>query len=160
MTLSSASVHTDPETGQTVDASAMDSIIGYRLRRAQLTVFQQFNERFAAYDLTPSEYSVLVLIHDNPGCRQGAIANVLGIKRANFATLIKSLDDRGLTERRSIPGDKRSNALHLTPTGEKFLAEAKKTQDDFERHCIDLLGGTAERDTLMKLLDRLTGHTG
>ena len=58
---------TDPlETGATSD------LIGYRLRRAQLSVFQRFLAVFDELKLRPAEYSVLVLIADNPGRKQTA----------------------------------------------------------------------------------------
>jgi len=139
----------------TIDSSAMDKVIGYRLRRAQAYVFQQFAERFAEVDLRPSEYSALVLIADNPGVRQGALAAALGIKRANFVGLIQGLDARGLTTRSARPGDKRAHALHLTPEGEAFVVRIRAIQSEFEAHCVDLLGGVAERDALLGLLDRL-----
>lgn len=137
------------------DASAMDKVIGYRLRRAQAYVFQQFGERFARLELRPAEYSVLELIADNPGCQQGTLAKALGIKRANFVGLMQGLDARGLTARSQQPGDKRANALYLTPAGQATIVQARNIQEDFEQHCVDLLGGVEERDRLLMLLDRL-----
>lgn len=137
------------------DASAMNKVIGYRLRRAQSYIFQQFDERFARLKLRPAEYSVLELIADNPGCQQGTLAKALGIKRANFVGLIQGLDARGLTARDQQPGDKRANALYLTPAGQATIVEARDIQAEFERHCVELLGGEAERDHLLTLLDRL-----
>ena len=55
-----------------------EDIIGYRLRRAQLSVFQRFLAVFDAFSLRPAEYSVLVLVSDNPGRKQTQIAEVLG----------------------------------------------------------------------------------
>lgn len=130
-------------------------IIGYRLRRAQLGVFQRFNAAFAELDLRPAEFSVLSLIDANPGRKQTEIAEVLGIKRANFVALVNGLDARGLTERRSARGDKRANALYLTTEGRRFLAEARMVQDRFESDCIERIGGADARDMLIKLLDQL-----
>lgn len=144
-----ASPQQNLRTGQTTE------IIGYRLRRAQLGVFQRFLSAFEALDLRPAEYSVLALIGDNPGRKQTEIAQVLGIKRANFVALVNGLEQRGLTERRSARDDKRANALHLTPAGEDFLAQARSIQDRFEAECIMRLGGKDARDTLLDLLDRL-----
>lgn len=136
---------------------AISGIIGYRLRRAQLHIFQQFISRFAALDLRPAEYSVLVLIGDNPGSKQTEIAQALGIKRANFVALINGLEKRGLTERRQVQGDRRSNALFLTARGELMIAEANLVQAAFEAECVERLGGEEARDQLMELLDRLIG---
>ncbi|WP_421953202.1 MarR family winged helix-turn-helix transcriptional regulator [Pelagibacterium sp.] len=137
------------ETGSTTD------IVGYRLRRAQLSVFQRFLATFETLDLRPAEYSALTLIGDNPGRKQTEIAEILGIKRANFVALINGLEGRGLTERRAAHGDRRANALYLTADGERFLARARSVQDDFEADCVARLGGAKARDTLLDLLSRL-----
>lgn len=131
-------------------------IIGYRLRRAQLNVFQTFLAAFEALKLRPAEYSVLVLIDDNPGRKQTEIAEVLGIKRANFVTLVHGLQDRGLVERVPSAADKRANALHLTGEGEAFLARARALHAQLEAEMVARLGGTQARDQLLALLDRLS----
>ncbi len=130
-------------------------LIGYRLRRAQLSVFQQFHAVFARLDLRPAEYSVLVLVADNPGRKQAEIARVLGIKRANFVTLAHGLEDRGLIERRPAAGDGRANALYLTAGGTAFLDEARGLHAQLEADLVGRLGGDADRDHLLALLDRL-----
>lgn len=134
---------------------ATTDIVGYRLRRAQLAVFQRFNAAFEALDLRPAEYSVLVLITDNPGRKQTEIAEILGIKRANFVALVTGLETRGLIERQAAPGDRRANALYLTASGVEFLSAASAIQDRFEADCIERLGGIEGRDTLLRLLDTL-----
>jgi DNA-binding MarR family transcriptional regulator len=140
---------------QRFEAAAVNGIIGYRLRRAQLAVFQEFMVRFAEFDLRPAEYSVLALIDANPGSKQTQIAEALEIKRANFVALIKGLDERGLTERRQPAGDRRSNALFLTPKGKEFIARANAAQAAFEAECVARLGGEKARDQLMALLGKL-----
>jgi len=140
---------------QRFDSSSVNDIIGYRLRRAQLRIFQQFIARFAEFDLRPAEYSVLALIAANPGSKQTEIAEALGIKRANFVALINGLEKRGLTERRLPEGDRRSNALFLTPPGEEFVARANAAQAEFEAECVARLGGPKARDQLVALLDML-----
>lgn len=142
-------------TRQRFETASVNGIIGYRLRRAQLAVFQQFAVRFAEFDLRPAEYSVLALIDANPGCKQTEIAHALEIKRANFVALIKGLDGRGLIERRQPAGDRRSDALFLTPEGKQFVARAGAVQAAFEADCIARLGGEKARDQLMALLGRL-----
>ena len=131
-------------------------IIGYRLRRAQLSVFQLFLAVFEDLKLRPVEYTVLVLIADNPGRKQTEIAEVLGIKRANFVTLVHGLEERNLVERIPSDADKRANALHLTKEGEAFLAHARSVHDRMEQDLVKRLGGQKARKQLLDLLDRLT----
>lgn len=144
-----------PADDRPVDTRSLERVIGYRLRRAQLYVFQQFNHFFADLELRPAEYSVLTLIARNPGRKQSQIAESLGIKRANFVALINGLDQRGLTVRRQQPDDRRSYALFLTPKGEALVEQANQVQSEFEAHCVERLGGTEARDQLLLLLERL-----
>lgn len=152
--MSAASPISDSDADLRIDATT--GIIGYRLRRAQLNVFQTFLSVFDSLKLRPAEYSVLVLIADNPGRKQTEIAQVLGIKRANFVTLVHGLEDRKLVERVPSADDKRANALHLTQKGEAFLAEARRVHEELEAEMVARLGGPAARDQLLALLDRLS----
>jgi DNA-binding MarR family transcriptional regulator len=145
----------ETKSPRSFDTGSVSGIIGYRLRRAQVSVFQQFMARFAEFGLTPAEYSVLALIGANPGSKQTQIGEALGIKRANFVTLVNSLENRGLTERRQPAGDRRSNALFLTETGAALIAKANAVQANFEAEMVDRLGGPQVRDQLVALLDRL-----
>ena len=138
-----------------IETETVSGIVGYRLRRAQMHVFQQFNSHFAEFDLRPAEFSVLALIADNPGSKQTEIAHALGIQRANFVALINGLDARGLSERRLLDGDRRSHALFLTAQGERLMVKLNKAQADFEAGWVAKLGGPQARDQLLALLDRL-----
>lgn len=138
-----------------VEVPPMATIIGYKLRRAQLFVFQDFLESFSKVKLRPAEFSVLAIIADRPGLKQSEIAETLGIKRANFVALMDSLEKRGLAERRKAETDRRSHSVHLTPEGEKFVKKMTAIWAEHENRLIERLGGAAERDRLIDLLDRL-----
>lgn len=133
----------------------MESIIGYKLRRAQLYVFHDFIQSFAKLKLRPAEFSVLALIARTPGLKQSEVAEALGIKRANFVALMDGLEARGLAARRKGDIDKRSHALHLTPEGERFLHRMMEVWTEHENRLIAKLGGTEQRNRLIALLDRL-----
>ena len=138
-----------------IDIPPMNSIIGYKLRRAQLWVFQDFIESFSRMKLRPAEFSVLTLIAREPGQKQSEIAAALGIKRANFVALMDGLERRGLAERRKSQRDKRSHSLHLTREGEKFVERMVSVWRAHEQRLVEALGGEAERDRLIALLDRV-----
>jgi DNA-binding MarR family transcriptional regulator len=146
---SSPATHATP----IADVPEMGSIIGYKLRRAQLAVFQDFIESFQRMQLRPAEFSVLALIARMPGRKQTEISEQLGIKRANFVALMDGLERRGLAERRKAQGDKRSHSLHLTQEGRRFVEKMVDVWSAHEQRLVDKLGGTAERDRLIALLD-------
>jgi DNA-binding MarR family transcriptional regulator len=146
------------DTQRTAAISAvpdMESIVGYKLRRAQLAVFQDFIQSFAKLKLRPAEFSVLALIARTPGLKQSEVAEALGIKRANFVALMDSLEARGLADRRKGDIDKRSHSLHLTPEGARFVRKMMMVWNEHEVRQIEKLGGPEERDRLIALLDRL-----
>lgn len=133
----------------------MEEIIGYKLRLAQLLVFQDFIESFSELRLRPAEFSVLVLISRFPGLKQTEIAERLGIKRANFVALMDGLESRGLAERRKSERDKRSHSLHLTADGHQFVHDMLAVWKSHEQRFVARLGGTEARDTFIELLNRL-----
>jgi DNA-binding MarR family transcriptional regulator len=147
--------HGSNATESPVALPEMGAIVGYKLRRAQLAVFQDFIESFARLQLRPAEFSVLALIARTPGQKQSEIAEQLGIKRANFVALMDGLERRGLAERRKAMGDKRSHSLHLTPDGVCFVEKMVAVWSAHEQRLVEKLGGPAERDRLITLLDRI-----
>src|SRR5690242_3190854 len=65
-----------------LDLGDLANALGYVLRRAQLASFKHFKDTFRTTDLTPAQYSVLMVIDRNPGLKQNQISDALGIKRA------------------------------------------------------------------------------
>lgn len=136
----------------------MDEIIGYKLRRAQLAVFQDFISSFIKLKLRPAEFSVLTLIAKHPGQKQTEIAERLGVKRANFVALMDGLERRGLAERRKGETDRRSHSLHLTAEGVRFVERMAVVWRQHEDRMIARLGGEDNRERLIELLDRIVGR--
>lgn len=119
--------------------------LGYVLRRAQLAVFQKFFETFAAFDIRPAQYSVLIVIEMNAGISQAQAADALGIKKPNFVTMIDGLEARGLARRVPAENDRRFHGLYLTDEGRALMAKLHKTAAVQEREIVERLGATEYR---------------
>jgi DNA-binding MarR family transcriptional regulator len=137
-----------------LDLSALTAIVGYPLRRAQLAVFEDFNRRFAALELSPAQYSALVVIGANPGRKQSEIAGALGIQRPNFVAMMDELERRRLAERLRTPSDRRSRTLALTLAGAALVARARRVQAEQEKE-VERLIGREGRERLLAALTRL-----
>src|SRR3569833_3025350 len=111
---------------QAVQLGDLSELLGYALKRAQLKVFEDFLQCVAPLQLTPAQFSVLLLLDNNPGRNQTEIANTLGILRPNFVAMLDGLENRGLCVRMRSPSDRRSHVLTLTDKGRATLARAKK----------------------------------
>jgi DNA-binding MarR family transcriptional regulator len=141
-------------TPASIDYGPLGSSIGYRLRRAQLAVFEDIIRLFGEIGLRPGSFSVLLVIGRNPGLKQSEVSAALGIQRTNFVGLIDSLEQRGLAVRKPAENDRRSYALHLTPAGKELVARAIDLQRRHEATLAKRLGPNG-REALLDLLKQL-----
>lgn len=137
-----------------IDTSYLESLLGYNARRAALAVIGVFLQRMAPYGLRPVDFSVLTLIAHNPGITSRQVCAALDILPPNLVGMIKSLDKRGLIERRPHPTDRRAQGLHLSPAGRKLQKDAQATATKLERDVASRLS-EQELDLLKELLQRV-----
>lgn len=142
-----------------IDYGPLQTSIGYRLRRAQLAVFEGIIEALDEVGLRPGSFSVLLIIGRNPGLKQSEVSAALGIQRTNFVGLIDTLERKDLAVRKPSGSDRRSYALHLTDTGRALVARALELQRRHEAGLTKRLG-TGGREKLLDLLDSLAADTG
>jgi DNA-binding MarR family transcriptional regulator len=132
--------------------------LGYVLKRAQLKVFENFLRCMASLQLTPAQFSVLLLVEKNPGRNQTEIASTLGILRPNFVAMLDNLESRDLCARIRSTNDRRSHILVLTDKGKAVLARAKKlVATKHEARLNDLLG-QANREALIGMLAKIANE--
>ena len=132
--------------------------LGYVLKRAQLKVFENFLRCMASLQLTPAQFSVLLLVDKNPGRNQTEIASTLGILRPNFVAMLDNLESRDLCARIRSNNDRRSHILVLTDKGKAVLARAKKlVATKHESRLNDLLG-PANREALIAMLSKIANE--
>jgi len=133
----------------------LNSYIGYWLRRAQVWAMTGFLETMKELDLRPTQFSVLILINENPGIRQTEVCAALGLQKANFVPLLNELERRGLAVRKVGSPDRRSSALYLTSQGETLLQRANQLHAQWEGQISARLG-TRGQEQLRELLQKLT----
>ena len=85
--------------GEALQLGELSEQLGYVLKRAQLKVFENFLRCMASLQLTPAQFSVLLLVEKNPGRNQTEIASTLGILRPNFVAMLDNLESRDLCAR-------------------------------------------------------------
>ncbi len=125
----------------------LEEHLGYFARRLQIRVFQDFIRTLKRIDISPAQFSVLVVIGANRGLSQAELAATLGIERARLARLLHRLEERGLVQRLRSSADGRRHALQLTPQGRTTLARAKILAARHESRLIQKLG--AERHAML-----------
>lgn len=147
-----------PASADAVDLGDLRTSLGFLVRLAQLRVFEDYFEALGRYRMRPGEFSVLVVIGNNPGIRQGVLAQTLRIKRAHITKVIRKLEDRDLVTRRIPDEDRRVVELSLTPDGQSFVAERAEMMRAFD-DAVPSGMTRAERDELVRLLQKFLGLT-
>jgi DNA-binding MarR family transcriptional regulator len=140
-----------------INYGVLDDLIGYAVRRAQLSIYVDFDQSLAAEDISPQRFSSLVIIESNPGISQTRLAEVMGIARSGVVSIIDRFEKNGLVERQAS-GDRRSYNLQLTKEGQARLRKYKKTVLEHDNRIASALTD-AEKDQLRSLLRKLCQQT-
>ncbi|MBV9563618.1 MAG: MarR family transcriptional regulator [Bradyrhizobium sp.] len=141
--------------GAALQMGELSELLGYVLKRAQLRVFEDFLRCVAPLQLTPAQFSVLLLLDRNPGRNQTEIASTLGILRPNFVAMLDGLESRDLCTRTRSANDRRSHNLVLTDKGKAVLARAKRLVATKHEARLNELLGPESRATLLSMLTRI-----
>lgn len=125
----------------------LDELVGYAVRRAQLSIYEDFGATMESEDITPQRFSALVIVENNPGISQTRLAEVMGIARSGVVAIVDGFEKKGLVERQASD-DRRSYRLLLTKAGARQLKRYKQavkahdqrisaslTQDEKEQLC-------------------------
>src|SRR5258708_4780629 len=133
----------------------LSELLGYSLKRAQLKIFEDFLRCVASLQLTPAQFSVLLLLDKNPGRNQTEIATTLGILRPNFVAMLDGLESRDLCARVRSTNDRRSHIVELTDKGRAVLARAKKLVATKHEARLNELLGPDNRAALLSMLTKI-----
>jgi len=88
------------------------------------TVWNLSRGFFARWELSPSQFNVINLLHDLPeGMSQTALGRQLLMHRSNLTGLVDKLERRGLVERLAVPDDRRAYRVVLTASGTMLVGE-------------------------------------
>ncbi|SFH41377.1 DNA-binding transcriptional regulator, MarR family [Palleronia marisminoris] len=148
-----------PDEVEAIDLGKIGQSLGFLLRLSQVEVFGMFYRALSCYEMKPGEFSILYVIHLNPGVRQGALAKRLMVKRAQMTKLIRHYERRGLVAR-TIPEDNRRTVhLHLTDEGTRFVSENDRAFLGYIHQETDRLT-PSEAAELTRLLRKFIGLEG
>ncbi|WP_395458689.1 MarR family winged helix-turn-helix transcriptional regulator [Azospirillum melinis] len=70
----------------------LPELVGYNLRKAQVAVFQSFQNAVAPHDITPGQFGVLIMIRENEGLSQSDLGTAVGIDRSTMVAVIDRLE--------------------------------------------------------------------
>jgi DNA-binding MarR family transcriptional regulator len=140
-----------------VDLNVVEGAVGYHLRRAQTMVLEDVGRRMKPLGLGPPEFTVMAVMHANPGINATRIAESLPMKRSNLSVLLARLKRRGLVQRSDGEESGRVHSLCLTREGEALLEHARRLHREHLRFLESILGRN-EMARLIKTLRKLGNY--
>ncbi|MDB5760349.1 MAG: hypothetical protein JWM30_3638 [Burkholderia sp.] len=136
-----------------INYDVLEELTGYAVRRAQLSIYDDFAATLGVQGITPQRFSSLVIIGSNPGISQTRLAEVMGIARSGVVSIIDNFEQAGLVERQDS-GDRRSYNLCLTADGQRQLKKYKTAVRQHDDRVTQQLT-EEERQQLRGLLGKL-----
>jgi DNA-binding MarR family transcriptional regulator len=134
-----------------INYGKLPEYLGFNLRRAQAALFVDFARLTGDLDLTPGQFSLLMLLAANPGISQIGLSRAFGLDKSTVSPSIDRLEKRGLVERTRTPNDRRFYALHLTAAGRDLLARATERVERQE----DMMASALAPDERRAMIDML-----
>jgi len=141
-----------------LEQGELDDLVGYKIRRLELLMSQDFHARMDHCGVTPALFATLVLVKNNPGLRQVELGRALGIAKSGAMLIINRLEALGLVERSPDREDRRSFQIYLTSSGETKLPGFMRIVRKHDRDLYAALGDQEYEQfrTLLTKLLRLT----
>lgn len=94
-----------------------DLTVDYALRATWQAVTKMYNEEAKNYETTMAIGFTLLSIDPKTGTPSTALGPKMGMEATSLSRIIKSIEDKGLIERKPNPEDGRGVLIHLTPLG-------------------------------------------
>ena len=96
-----------------------DKTIDYTLRTTWLAVTKMYNEQAAQFDTTMATGFTLLSIDPDDGTPSTSLGPIMGMEATSLSRILKTMEERGLIERKPNPDDGRGVLIHLTDFGKE-----------------------------------------
>ena len=100
---------------------------GYLIRRLHQIHVALFQEKCAAFEITPLQYSLLTALAKRGTADQTTLAADIALDRTTTTGALKRLQSRRFVDRATARHDRRSQACRLTPRGAALLRKMEKS---------------------------------
>src|SRR6202012_278054 len=99
------------KTAPGVNLGVLSSLVGFRLRVAQLAVYEDFLSDSPGPKLTPGLAGIVILVDANPELTQQQLCEAIRMDKSTFTITLNRLEEKGLVRRVKSTEDRRQNLL-------------------------------------------------
>ncbi|WP_370391362.1 MarR family winged helix-turn-helix transcriptional regulator [uncultured Winogradskyella sp.] len=103
-----------------------DKTIDYVLRTTWLAVNKMYNEEAAKFDTTMATGFALLSIDPEHGTPSTSLGPKMGMEATSLSRTLKTMEEKGLIERKPNPEDGRGVLIHLTDFGKEKREYSKE----------------------------------
>jgi MarR family transcriptional regulator, lower aerobic nicotinate degradation pathway regulator len=100
---------------------------GYLIRRLHQIHVALFQEKCAAFEITPLQYSLLTALAARGTADQSTLAADIALDRTTTTGALKRLQSRHFVDRSVAHGDRRAQVCRLTRAGHALLRKMEKS---------------------------------
>lgn len=108
-----------------------EKTIDHILRTTWQSIARMYNEEASKYDASMAIGFALLSIDKDKGTPSTAISNRMGMEATSLTRTLKTLEDKGLIERKKNPEDGRGVLVFLTELGKQKRELSKNTVLNF-----------------------------
>ena len=134
---------TSPAPVQMLESDADPLRVWFRFIRLHRRATSAIGGVLKTIGLSIPQFDLLSTLTEREGLSQQELAERLYVTKGNVSGLLDRMVEADLVERRSIPGDRRSNALYLTKKGRELAEKGIAAQRAYVQRT---LGSLPEQD--------------
>lgn len=131
-----------------------EKTIDYVLRATWMAVSKMYNEEAGKAGSTMATGFALLSIDPEKGTPSTSLGPKMGMEATSLSRILKSMEEKGLIERRRNPKDGRSVLIHLTDFGREMRDYSKKVVLRFDEAVKEAVPGE-DLETFMKVANTI-----
>lgn len=126
----------------------------YLLKRTELAVRSCVEAALAEFDLTPTQFLMLLRLRDTDGLSAASLAREIAVRPQSVVEILAPLERKGLIKRKASAEHRRILEIRLATAGRRLLDEAVPTTAKLEAELLQDLNAR-QLDVLQQALGKL-----
>ncbi|MGN7763693.1 MarR family winged helix-turn-helix transcriptional regulator [Paenibacillus sp. 22594] len=139
--------------------SSPQDFLGFLLGSTHRRISNAFARVLKPYDITPEQWSILLMICDREGINQKEVAAAAAKDQPTTARIVELLQKKGFIHKTMSPTDRRAFQLYATETGKSLIERTVSLEQQTIATAVNGLR-TEQLEDLRSMLELIYHNTG
>ncbi|WP_379153123.1 MarR family winged helix-turn-helix transcriptional regulator [Paenibacillus sp. sgz5001063] len=141
--------------------SSHQDFLGFLLGSTHRRISNLFARVLKPYDITPEQWSILLMICDHEGINQKEVAAAAAKDQPTTARIVELLQKKGFIHKTMSPTDRRAFLLYATETGKSLIEHTVTLEQQTIATAVNGLSRQQLEDlrSMLELIYNNTGNT-